>query len=61
MLDAIFEVEQRWAPYFSRIFRDFAHIFRDFSRIIKDFAQIFNKSKFLGAHLHPVHARLLHH
>ena len=46
---------------FARIFKNFAQIFTDFSRIFSNFSRIFDKSKLLGAHLHPLHPRLLHH
>ena len=69
-----FEVKQLWAPFlpkfsgilfgFSGILPKFSRIcpnFQEFAQILGDFAQIFNKSNFLGVHLHPLHPCLLHH
>jgi len=39
----------------------FARIFRDFVQIFRDFARIFDKSKFFGVRIHPLHPHLLHH
>jgi len=33
----------------------------DLARIFRHFPRIFNKSKLLGVHLHPLYPRLIHH
>ena len=64
---AIFSNQTTLGAVFARIFRDFVKVFTDiakistFFRILTNFAQIFDRSKFLEVHLHPLHSHLLHH
>jgi len=50
-------VKQLWAQFVHR----FSEILHRCLRILPKFSGIFNKSKLLGVHLHPLHPRLLHH
>jgi len=64
----MFQIKERWEPFFACVFEKFAQIFSDFAKVFTDFAQTsldfsrsFTKSKLLFVRLQPLHPRPLHH